>query len=567
VGRSLRVAERWRSRRVATRGRGRAAWLDGQFLLLTGRLAEAHTGNVIATVPSEDAADSGSGALSISPAELEKTLTDLPTLLAEELVDLPARRRSEILRSVLSVAAPALGGPGGFSLAKSLHLLRNALREPLPERTIAQDEPQAVHVDALAGVDESGFFVTGWTRDEDGTFDRLRVVSPEGQEAELENVFRLRRPDIEEMYAGSVRRDQRHGFAAFFELPAPSPLEGGWIVEFRSSSGGGVQADAPAAVHHPTAARDLLLEYFTGERPNREELRVNHLLPAFGRLQEWQRRSVAIESVVDHGTPPASPTVSVVVSLYKRLDFLQHHLLHFAQDPVMREAELIYVLDSPELADSLSELASQLHAFHGIPFRIVLLTHNSGFATAHNLGASLARGRLLLLLNSDVMPDRPGWLEEMARFYDATPEIGALGPKLLYEDDSIQHAGMYFEREPATGVWGNLHYFKGLSRSFPQANVARAVPGVTGACMMIDRALYAELGGFSTRYLRGGYEDSDISLRLLDRGLRNWYLAEVELYHLEGQVHPTPSAAATVKYATWLQTQLWGDLIERVMER
>jgi GT2 family glycosyltransferase len=223
------------------------------------------------------------------------------------------------------------------------------------------------------------------------------------------------------------------------------------------------------------------------------------------------------------------------------------------------------VLDSPELADDLSDLASQLHAFHGIPFRLVRLTHNSGFGTAHNLGASVARGRLLLLLNSDVVPDRPGWLDELAAFYDATPEIGALGPKLLYEDDSIQHAGMYFEREIGTGVWGNLHYFKGLARGFPPATVSRAVPAVTGACLMIDRALFEELGGFSHLHLRGGYEDSELSLRLLARGLRNWYLAGVELYHLEGQVHPTPSAAATVKYATWLQTRLWGDLIEQTM--
>jgi O-antigen biosynthesis protein len=519
----LRLAERWRSRRVRN-----AAWLE-------------------------------------DPAELQKALTDRPKLLADEAAKLPARRRAEIWRSLVSVATPRLSGPGGFSLAKSLNLVRNALREPLPERIVAMDEPQAVQADGLVAVDETGFFVTGWTRDEDGTFDRLAVVSPEGQEAELEEVFRFRRADIEELYAGSARREQKHGFAAFFALPDPSPLEKGWIVELRSSTGAGIQAAAPPAVQHPAAARDLLLRFFTEERPGREELRLKHVLPALERLQEHQRKPVEIESVVDYGEPVSSPTVSVVVSLYKRLDFLQHHLLHFAQDPAMRNAELIYVLDSPELADPLSDLASQLHAFHGIPFRLVRLTHNSGFATAHNLGASLARGRLLLLLNSDVVPDRPGWLDELAAFYDATPGIGALGPKLLYEDDSIQHAGMYLEREIGTGVWGNLHYYKGLSRGFPPAAISRAVPAVTGACLMIDRALYAELGGFSHMYLRGGYEDSDLSLRLLARGLHNWYLADVELYHLEGQVHPTPSADATVKYATWLQTHQWGDLIEQAM--
>ena len=49
-------------------------------------------------------------------------------------------------------------------------------------------------------------------------------------------------------------------------------------------------------------------------------------------------------------------------------------------------------------------------------------------------------------MNSDVLPDRPGWLERMVAFYGSVDGIGALGPKLLYEDDSIQHAGIHFHR-------------------------------------------------------------------------------------------------------------------------
>src|SRR5439155_6294856 len=167
------------------------------------------------------------------------------------------------------------------------------------------------------------------------------------------------------------------------------------------------------------------------------------------------------------------------------------------------------------LAGPLLELASSLYALHGVPFRIVRLNRNAGFPNANNLGASVARGRLLLLLNSDVLPDRPGWLETMASFYDATPDIGALGPKLLFEDDTLQHAGMYFEPDPNSPLWTNQHYFKGLHRTFPAANVTRPVAGVTGACFMIESALFHELGGFRDIYIRGGYEYSDLCLRLL----------------------------------------------------
>jgi GT2 family glycosyltransferase len=314
----------------------------------------------------------------------------------------------------------------------------------------------------------------------------------------------------------------------------------------------------------PAAARKQLLARFAEEGPESEALRIRELLPTLDAIQDQERQSVEIEGVVEYGVGSASPSASVVVTLYGRLDFLEHQLLHFSQDPAMRSADLIYVLDSPELSARLAELASALYALHGVPFRIARLTRNAGFSTANNLGASLARGPVLLLLNSDVIPDRPGWLDEMVNFYDATPEIGALGPKLVFEDESLQHAGMYFERD-ASGLWGNLHYYKGLSRTFPPANINRPVPAVTGACLMIDRALYTEVGGLSHRYIQIGYEDSDLCLRFIARGLRNWYVADVELYHLEGQAYPDPMRVAFTKYNTWRQTHLWGPLIEKTM--
>jgi GT2 family glycosyltransferase len=83
---------------------------------------------------------------------------------------------------------------------------------------------------------------------------------------------------------------------------------------------------------------------------------------------------------------------------------------------------------------------------------------------------------------------------------------------------------------------------------------------------MIERALYEDAGGLDHHYiLQGGYEDSDLCLRLIESGRRNWYLADAELYHLEGQAHAKESRLTTVDYNTWLHTQRWGDLIERVM--
>jgi GT2 family glycosyltransferase len=83
--------------------------------------------------------------------------------------------------------------------------------------------------------------------------------------------------------------------------------------------------------------------------------------------------------------------------------------------------------------------------------------------------------------------------------------------------------------------------------------------------MMIERALYEELGGLSGHYVRGDYEDFDICLRLLERGRQSWYLSEVELYHLEGQSYSTDLRLPANSFNAWLHTHTWRATIEELM--
>ena len=249
---------------------------------------------------------------------------------------------------------------------------------------------------------------------------------------------------------------------------------------------------------------------------------------------------------------------------------VEHQLLQFDRDPEIPAQELIYVLDSPELAAELADRARQLARLYPVPFRVVTMAHNAGFGAATNAGVSMARGRLLLLLNSDVLPAEPGWLGKMQAFHDATSNVGALGPKLLYEDDSLQHAGLFFDvvqEGPTAGSWANMHYFKGLHKDIPAANVARPVPAVTAACLLIDKDLYESVGGLPDAYVQGDYEDSELCLKLLAAGRDNWYLPGVELYHLEGSSYSGAERGITGSYNRWLQTRRMGQAIEDVMSR
>jgi GT2 family glycosyltransferase len=498
-------------------------------------------------------------------ADLSESLVDLRAC-ARLLGDLPASTRNAILEFLTGTLEGDSGAGAAARLHKSLVVLRDALRERLPACVLVKEEPQALAAEVVLAIDDRAFYVKGWLHDEDGTGRRLTAVAPEGMRTELfEGLFRHRRVDIEYFYGRGADLGRKHGFVAYFELDAPSSLQTGWVFEMANATGEGVETRAPAVVREHASVRDTILRDLEYEPAGSETLTTRCIHPALSRMQERARNGVEIESVQSQGSPPDDVDVSVIVPLYRRIDLLEHQLAQFADDPEIHAADLVFVLDSPELAPALTEFARELHALYRVPFRVAVLARNAGYSGANNAGAALARGRLLLLLNSDIVPARRGWLGALASFYESTGGIGALGPKLVYEDDSLQHAGLYFRRPPGLSTWENAHYFKGLHRELPAANVTRPVPAVTGACLMIDKERYEAVGGLRGLYVQGDNEDSDLCLRLLEAGCRNWYLPEVELYHLEGQSYPPESRKLTRRYNDWLQTRLWSDAIEEVM--
>lgn len=505
----------------------------------------------------------GSAHRSITAAEVARVIVDPATLVRNHLAGLEPAIRLEMLAFLSSAL---LMGTKDQRLIETLHLLRKALRERLPYGEVKCDQPQGMRVDHLLAVDAQSFYVKGWLWDSSAPVTRLTAESPEGSRVELlERMVSYPRPDIAKFYGDASIEKKKSGFIIYFQTKVPSYLTDGWIFEMQNSAGDAIQIKAPTVVRDLLAVRNTILDDLTHRDEMPEDFLEEHLISDVSRLQERYRETIEIERVEQYGEAPSAPDVSIIVPLYKRIDFLEHQLAQFAHDADIFQADLIYVLDSPELADELRAYALQLFRLYRIPFRVVILNRNAGFSTVNNLGASQARGRLLLLLNSDVLPDRPGWLGAMASFYDSKSKIGALGPKLLYEDDSLQHAGMYFLRLDGAREWENMHYYKGLHRLLPAANVVRSVPAVTGACLMIDHDLYQKMGGLQGIYVQGDYEDSDLCLRLIEAGYENWYCPDVELYHLEGQSYPHSLRNHAQQYNRWLQTRLWSERIEEIM--
>jgi GT2 family glycosyltransferase len=147
------------------------------------------------------------------------------------------------------------------------------------------------------------------------------------------------------------------------------------------------------------------------------------------------------------------------------------------------------------------------------------------FSRLCNEGARRAGGDYLLFLNNDTEALIPGWLERLVRLA-CRPEVGVVGATLVYPDDTVQHAGLFPD---AAGRW--VHAGRGLPASALPG--VRAVPAVTGACLLIRRRLFAELGGFDER-LPVTYGDVDLCRRAAGRGLLVLVTPHARLIHYEG---------------------------------
>ncbi|MBR0650226.1 glycosyltransferase, partial [Roseomonas terrae] len=384
---------------------------------------------------------------------------------------------------------------------------------------------------------EGGVFLCGWLRDPLGLVAGLALRGPGASHAvPLSALHRVARPDIAERFAQAPlgAAGPRAGFVA--HLPGIDPAgTAQWRLALRFAGEGEAVLTAPPGLLPAATARDLVLRAVHPSAAAAELLDAV-IMPPAAALHRAARRDAASggPEVADFGAPPAQPRASLIVPLYRNLRFLRFQLAAFARDAECRRAELIYVLDSPEQRAEVEHLLRGMAVMLGIGVRLVVMPRNSGYASACNAGAAVAGAPALLFLNSDVLPAAPGWLGRMLARLARDRRLVAVGPRLLFEDGSIQHAGLLFRRG-ADGVWLNDHYCKGYPRRHPAARQARRVPAVTGAALLVHRTAFEQVDGFCTDYILGDFEDSDLCLKLREAGGEIAYEPAAELFHFERQ--------------------------------
>ncbi len=161
--------------------------------------------------------------------------------------------------------------------------------------------------------------------------------------------------------------------------------------------------------------------------------------------------------------------------------------------------------------------------------QIIRNEDNRGFSKACNQGARVAKGRYLVFLNNDTIPQQ-NWLAPLVQEVEEHPEVGVVGSKLLYPDGTIQHAGVVFSREEGLPY----HIYQRWPADAPAVNKRREVQAVSAACVLIRRDLFNAVGGFDETFVNG-FEDVDLCLKVRERGKQVIYQPRSVLYHLESQ--------------------------------
>ena len=225
------------------------------------------------------------------------------------------------------------------------------------------------------------------------------------------------------------------------------------------------------------------------------------------------------------------PLVSIIIPNKDHVDDLSRCVESIINLSTYDNYEIVIVENNSETA----EIRTYYEEISRHPrVQVVEYKGDFNYSKINNFGVQYAKGEYLLLLNNDTEVITPDWMEELL-MYAMRKDVGVVGAKLYYPDKTIQHAGIVIGLG-AHRTAGHTHY------RIPEANVgymgrlcyAQDVTAVTGACMMVSKALYEELGGLDESFTVA-LNDVDFCLRVREKGFLNIFTPFAELYHYESK--------------------------------
>jgi len=455
-----------------------------------------------------------------------------------------------------------------------LTYLEHALKRPISTAVMPKHNIENVTIS-----EEGGVFINGWI---DDTGDKLRNVLISGNDGYLTldggALARTYRADVQA--ALSVPSPHEFGFWCFAENETIQRRGNVANIDLLMDSGARQRVEVSIRRVDQTELRNIVLSYLACA-----QYLGNPQIQAVAGLENYiggqiidfnlgmSRRITSQPYVERFSGQTKKHKGSIVVCLYGRPEylFLQNSL--FSNRPGIENYEFVYICNSPELAEPLLRNAHIASNAYAIDQTLVILPGNAGFGAANNVAANFAKSNRLLIVNPDVFPRDQDWAVKHSDIIEQLPreQTYIFGVPLYYDDGSLMHGGMYFEADRGVSMEQSSfksrmflrveHYGKGAPPLAAKFIKPRPVPAVTGAFMSLDRNWFENIGGFSEDYVLGHYEDADLCLKSLQKGISPW-MHDIKLWHLEGKGshrHLIHEGASIVN--RWLFNKRWADKV------
>lgn len=256
-----------------------------------------------------------------------------------------------------------------------------------------------------------------------------------------------------------------------------------------------------------------------------------------------------------------NPKVSVIILNKDHREDLEKCVVSIEEKTDYPNYEIIVVENNSELPETFAFYEELQRRYSNV--KVVTWDGPFNYSAINNYGAEYATGDYYLMLNNDIEVISPGWMSEMLG-YCQREDVGIVGAKLYYSDDTVQHAGV------VVGVGGfaghvRTRFRKGETGYFGRLVTIQDTSAVTAACLMIKKSIYQLIGGFDEEFVVA-LNDIDLCLKVRALGQLVVFNPYAELYHYESKsrgFEDTPEKKARFKKEIKRFREKWGEILSK----
>jgi O-antigen biosynthesis protein len=247
----------------------------------------------------------------------------------------------------------------------------------------------------------------------------------------------------------------------------------------------------------------------------------------------------------------SNPSVSIIIPVFNQLVYTLNCLTSISENNT-GDYEVIVVDDCS--TDGTIKTLSQIKNL-----RLIRKDTNSGFIDSCNRGAEASRSKYILFLNNDTMVTT-GWLEPLLETLEKD-RVGAVGPKLVYGDGTLQSAGAIIFSDGSGWLYGCRD-----NPSKPEYCFTRPVDYCSGACLLVKKILFDNVGGFDIRFKPAYYDDADLCFAIRNIGYQVIYQPKSLVVHYEGITSGTDVSSGVKKHQVINQPRFvakWATVLQK----